>query len=402
MKFMEFDDWITYKNYVFDNFTLEKEYILCGAGRACEDLCRMFPDLKIKFLLDKQPNKQSRWGKVFDYEYLKTISTEEKQNSFYIITPSSEYASEIKQNLYKREIADSQIITLQEFVFFMKKKYQNTLYWDSFCFVPLTNCNLKCNGCIQYSDFMLPNICMNIDAIKEQLDLIFETLEIREFSVCGGEIFLHKDLENILQYLYEHYRHKFVVLQMFTNATVIPEKTILELMSKLNVRVYISNYHAKEQKIPEFCQALDEYNLEYVLNSNFSASTKDLWMDIGDPFEEHTEQDLKEKFQACSGRECMFIDGKLFCCNVPFSRESRSIAILPEGNDYIRLDKFREKTADEQFDLLGAFRFGYIEKGYYEACRYCKGYGSVINQDRISAGVQLENRKAPAYFVKNS
>ena len=96
----------------------------------------------------------------------------------------------------------------------------------------------------------------------------------------------------------------------------------------------------------------------------------------------------------------MFIDGKLFCCNVPFSRESRSIAVLPEGNDYIKLDKFREKTVDEQFDLLGAFRFGYIEKGYYEACRYCKGYGSAINKDRIQAGVQLEKRKSPAYFVR--
>lgn len=95
--------------------------------------------------------------------------------------------------------------------------------------VKLTNyCNLKCKHCWTVNHGYVPSI----DNIKVMLDKLY-TAHIKFVGLSGGELFTRQDILEILEYA----KSKKMILELFSNATLITDEIIDKLDEILDKRV---------------------------------------------------------------------------------------------------------------------------------------------------------------------
>ena len=129
-----------------------------------------------------------------------------------------------------------------------------------------TTCNLKCKHCYNHND----NSFIELDDIKK----LFEMLDDNDnFMVCltGGELFLHPNLFDILDYL--QYKNK--VIALMTNATLLDEEKISKLKEYNIDHFYVSLYSMDSAKHDEITGIKGSYdktikNLMLLKDNGFS------------------------------------------------------------------------------------------------------------------------------------
>lgn len=393
MKFGNDRGWEEYKERIYKNFSPSKveAYIVCGVGKSYESLMKHFPEISIKYCLDKNCSEIRKRGILcYGYESLKEIVSDDLQKEKFIVTPGHGIATEIKVTLSSLGIKDENIITLDEFLFFFMKEKYNKLFLEGVGYVIHSYCTLKCKGCVQYKDYDVECFRESMEEMEHNLDMLFDVVSgCRDLSILGGEIFLHTDFKRILKIAYDKYSDRVDGFSTVTNATIIPDDETFITMHECGLRIHISDYHLPDQKIEDFCGKCEEFDVTYIRNNQFNRSAEDVWFDIGSPFEEIRCNDIRKKFLKCSDKCIAYSQGKLFSCNIPWAMVQGRVRDLPKNNDYIEMKECVGKNIEDNFNTIGAFRYGFVPLGYYEACRWCKGFGIEVNAPTIVAGTQV-------------
>ncbi|TEB05784.1 Antilisterial bacteriocin subtilosin biosynthesis protein AlbA [Pelotomaculum schinkii] len=117
----------------------------------------------------------------------------------------------------------------KEYCYGMRKSYTKPPL-DMISLELTTRCNLKCIHCYVPPIAGAKSKELSNEEIKRLIDDAVE-LGVWRFSLTGGEIFLRDDILDILHYL----RFKGMVIDIFTNATLIDDAMIGEL-AKLKLR----------------------------------------------------------------------------------------------------------------------------------------------------------------------
>lgn len=227
-----------------------------------------------------------------------------------------------------------------------------------------TNCNLKCRYCSN----LVPSLekRRNFDAaeIKSTVDTLLSKIDcLYRLKIHGGEVFLHPQLCEIIDYLKG--QRKIKSIRLTTNGTVIPSDEVIRRIADGKIVVQISDYNLKSSKISQLIEKLELFKVAYVYLKDQS------WSDMG-AFEERGES----RFYECSVKRCSsLIDGKIYICSRAAIMAKQGI-IADEGIP-ISLDKSRLRR--EIKSLFGGKRCG--------ACLRCDG--DTCFAQTVKAGEQI-------------
>jgi len=391
MRYTQFEDWAEYKKFFTDQFTLDESYVVCGVGEGFHTLRTVFPEVKILYCLDAKEGLFMPEWEVYPY---KSLSREEAAAQKFIITPGSEYYAEIKQTLLSLGAAAQHIISLQEILFFWGTRYHERLYSTACNIFLLTNCNLKCKGCSQFTPYIQHHRYNNAESVKENLDLYFQLYDyVKDLILIGGETMLYRELGKIGTYISSRFSGRYHELRIYTNGLITPEEEVLaELSAVPGLHVYISDYTCSiEKNANQLIAGLERHGIDYTLNSQFFQSGKEsLWFDLGDPTVCKCNDSfvLRQKFENCSMVCQNMIDHKIYYCVPACAAIMGEINVLRDPGAYLDCDKLLRMDKQERTERIGRFSLGFLEKGYLEFCRYCNGYGRAVNTQYIKPGEQ--------------
>jgi len=260
---------------------------------------------------------------------------------------------------------------------------QNALVIPSMGVLISTRCNLMCKGCNHLREYYKPSDNFDIEAARifDYLGRVLDAVDfVYTLVIVGGESFLHKDFQNIIDRALR--LPKIGIVQIITNGTVMPKnERIFELLSGPRVIVEISGYGDKipkklQENVKLFIAKMDKFNVNYRYTKQMQ------WFDFGD-FEDrgYSKEELSRVYSSCICVSNDLFDGNLHKC-------SRSVfgtylGKIPDfRSDYVDV----RRTSKEDMRMKLAEFFG---KKYAEVCRFCNGTSTAT----IEAGEQVSDRR---------
>ncbi len=395
MKYTQYGNWEEYSRFFLDAFPVDKEYIACGVGEGFRTLRQLFPQVKIRLCLDVRAETGAvlQGGiEVLPYESLENELKGEIKQKF-IITAGGEYYSEIKNVLIGYGVEESHMCSLHEILIFWGGHYSKKMMASACNVFLLTNCNLKCKGCSQFTPYIVKHRYNSADSVKESLDHFFSVYDyVKDLVLVGGETMLYRELGSICSFIEGRFQEKYHELKIFTNGLVVPHKDVLEELAGISrVHIYISDYTGGiEEDTNLLIDELRRYRIRYTLNKGFGQSAEYLWFDLGDPAVcKTTDMEAnRTKFRKCSLDCRNLIDHKMYYCVPACAAMMGSVNILSDPDMYLDLENLEGLPWPDRMERVGKFELGFIEKGYLEFCSYCNGFGKDVNTHYIRAGEQ--------------
>lgn len=392
MKYTQYTCWTDYQKDVLQRFSLGDSYVVCGVGEGFRTLLELFPDVKIQYCLDKAAVFRSADGyELLPYEALEGRETGSQR---FIITAGCECYSEIKRCLCGYGAKANNIISLQELFFFWGYCIQGRTISSGCNVFLLTNCNLKCRACSQFTPYIRKHRYNSASSVRESLDQYFRVFDyVKDLILVGGETMLYRELGEICAYIHLHFQGQYHELKIFTNGLILPSPQVLDIFKQIpQVHIMISDYTCSiHEEQSALIAALRERQIRYTLNNQFGQSKEEnLWFDFGDPTEEKggTTIDLKHKFEQCSLVCQNLIDRKLCYCVPACAAVMGQINVLDDPEMWLDLAELQCLTPAERAERIGKFNLGFPDRGYLEFCRFCNGFGADINHHYVMAGEQ--------------
>ena len=360
------------------------EIIIFGAGGIGFDIYDFIKDkIKVLAFVDNDISKQGQ-----KHCGVPIISIDDNKANCLIIIASNIYCNEIAKQLEEQgmKYGENYLHYIEFISLFMWTKSKQ-LWLNKTDLMITFRCTLKCLNCGLFIPYYKNKIDRGFDEIKTDIEAYFNIIDgVREFSILGGEPFLNKEFCKILDFIGRKYRDRIHNLQIITNATIVPNNDILELISKYNIQVAISDYSKTNPtispKIKKFTDVIEDKNISYI------KLAMDKWVDLGgvNYSNDLPQSILVSMFNRCKSQCRSLYDRKLYYCALGFT------AVNSGNYNYIE-DGFIELNNTENIlkikkEIL-KFECGEFEKGYIEHCKYCKGQPS-INREYIVAAKQIK------------
>lgn len=232
-----------------------------------------------------------------------------------------------------------------------------------------TKCSLRCRDCNNLMPYYKPQEDFDKEEILTSLNNI--TQKAQSILVCeliGGEPFLSKNLDGVLEYVIQNETIKSV--EITTNGTIMPSEEQIPLLKSPKVSVRISDYGelVDKRRIVTF---FDEHQIRYkVLDTG-------KWISVGGvESRQRTETELKRQYKACSsGYYCKTLyKGKIFAC-------ARAAGLYDLGF-------MKEKEYVEAFETFDEKKMKeFLFRDFSVACDYCDN--GLSNSVYIAPAVQL-------------
>ncbi len=244
-----------------------------------------------------------------------------------------------------------------------------------------TKCTFKCQNCNMFMPYYKMPADMGFDALKKDFDALFSNIDkVFHYELLGGEPFLNRDFDKILDYLCKMYGKRIGRVGIVSNGSIVPKKECLDVMKKHRVFVNISDYTSQvdyKQKLDEVVSKLNEYGIEYVVRPELR------WCDFGFPMNRFNFDDdkVREHMLNCGPSFHGVNDQKLYYCHVAWSAEKCGLLDIPQ-NEYIDLSKDVDKEEMLEYCL------GNMECQYITMCKVCGGCG-YDNKKYVPAGAQM-------------
>ena len=247
-------------------------------------------------------------------------------------------------------------------------------------FIPLAQislterCTLKCKKCAHGCNYVSNSTKdMSLDEACKSADYFFKYTDYcEEFVLIGGETFLYKNIEEVIDYIGEKYRRKINIFSITTNGTIVPEESTLKSCKKYNMLIRISNYEKTLPRLREkhiqLIKKLELHGVSYVLGQ---AETE--WMDYGFEAADYgnDEETLIKHFDECK-TPCREIQGsKYYYCVMAHTAGKNMNHKGYNPEDCLDLEQLDGNPKGKHIFL--EYNLGFSEKGYLDMCRYCNG-----------------------------
>lgn len=217
-----------------------------------------------------------------------------------------------------------------------------------------TRCTLRCKECNNLMPYYERHKEYKADEIIEWIKNICDAVdEWICLELVGGEPFLYRDLLKVLKYVLTE--NKIQQIEFTTNASIIPNREILELLRDKKVYVKISEY-PKLIDASKLVAVLDQYKIRYEIKENMR------WTKTGAlTSRNRTDIELQSQYLNCNqAKMCRTImNGKMYVCSKASSLMELGYADNLETVDL--LDKENLRTNIQQF----------LRLPYSRACNYC-------------------------------
>lgn len=240
------------------------------------------------------------------------------------------------------------------------------LFLRSIDLIITERCSLRCRDCsnlMQY--YEKPKDCER-EMLLRSIDLFCSVIdEVMDFRVIGGETFIARDWQIIVQRLIKEPKAKRVVL--YTNGTIIPDQARLEILRDDKILVIITDYGKLSRKLNELKRIMENNKIaHHVLKITD-------WLDCSAIKRQHRQpEQIKELYKLCCAKNMATLsDGKLFRC--PYAANAARLGAVPDINgDYI--DLFKEPLDPPKLPTTKQKVKDYLlSKEYLGTCDFCNG-----------------------------
>ncbi len=350
--------------------------------------------LKAECFVDREHAGETYFG-------LNIISPEELKNyrNAVVIIASLNYYGEILEYLKKLDMHEyydmEEIMQLnfenselteyawEEIAHFQKYKtmienYKQDYFIINHCEIVVTEkCTLRCRDCANLMQhYERPE---NIDSqeIIQTFNRFLDVIDVLcELRILGGEPFIYKELDLLLAEFVQ--KGKIKKITIYTNATVLPDKNLLEILKNKKIAVHLSDYGLYSRKIQQLADLFDKNEVIFYVHRY------EKWRDFGDLEKRNYSQDqLNKLFKTCVSGKCYtFYRGKFYLC--PRAAHGERLGIFQnkvnEFIDFSEDDIDRNNKREELGNLL-------TNICSLTACDYCNGE-SVYSKE-IDAAVQI-------------
>lgn len=347
----------------------------------------LLQEFNVPFLVDKNKKTEKVLGlNVFDIA--KAASIIKEQNLKIVVTTVRYSYDEIS-----KELILNGFIEYQDFCMFERFAEEWNLRWRNRCVlskidtVITSRCTLKCKNCNLFIGYAKHHLDIKFEDLKDNFDIFFDNVDfVYEYTLLGGEPFLHAELERILLYLMEKYSKKIGKVNLISNGTVVPSENILDIMKKYEMTVHISDYTQAvhyEKKLEEVIEAFEKKDIEYYVIPN------NTWKDVKYPEKEFTAENPRGHMLQCGHSTHSVGYGKIYWCDPAFAAEYFT-GFKSSSDDYLDLTKNRENITKYEATLnILKYMLGDVnEKGYMSICEKCAGVGR-DNDETVTAGLQI-------------
>ena len=234
-------------------------------------------------------------------------------------------------------------------------------------------CTLRCEKCNMLMPYFHNPQHKALEAIKQDLDLLFRWVDVVElFDILGGEPLLYPGLTELLQYIKEHYQDKIEAVHLFTNGTCILNEELLKISEEMSIIYDLSDY---TRGLPQLTGRVDQFESELQKHKiKVNRDRQENWLDFGYPEINHenwTEEQRIAHFHSCEADFRGLYNRKLYYCHLEASAVQAGLFEESE-DDFVELDRLSEENKVELIELDQ----GYSTKGYPGFCLRCDGCGS--------------------------
>lgn len=245
-------------------------------------------------------------------------------------------------------------------------------------------CSLRCRDCSNLMQYYgLPQNYAAAD-LQKNLDTILRiTGKIFDLRVLGGEPFMNPEMAEIIRkYLADP---RVVNITIYTNATILPNEEIIQVLKHPKVKCQISNYGSLVKNFDNFVKVMQEKEIRYTVTET------GLWQDLG-KLENRgkTEQEMRYTFFGCECNNLLTLLGdKIYRC--PFSAHGRNLEAIPDMEE----DRVSLCGSDEY--ILKKLKYLLKEKSFDYACGYCNGRSGSSIEPAVQSAEPMPYRKCVMY-----
>lgn len=349
----------------------------------------LLKEFRIPFLLDRRKDSEKVLGlNVLDISEAAPII---KGKKLKIVVTTVRYS----YNEISKELQLCGFKEYKDFCMFERFAEEWNLRWRNRCVlskidtVITSRCTLKCRDCNLFIGYAKHHVDMNLKEIQRNFDTFFDSVDyVYEYTLLGGEPFMHAELEQILSYLMENYGNRIGKVNLISNGTMVPRDNVLELMKRYEMTVHISDYTQSVKygkKLAEVIETFLKEGIEhYVIPNN-------TWKDVKYPEKEFTAENPREHMLLCGHSTHSVGNGKLYWCDPAFAAEC-FIGFKAMEDDSLDLVRNKENNSKYQATLnILKYMLGEVnERGYMSICEKCAGVGR-DNNAMVIAGVQMNS-----------
>lgn len=264
-------------------------------------------------------------------------------------------------------------------------KEENKFIVEFMIFVLSNVCSLKCKNCSMLMPYFKKPHFEKLQDVLDEMELFLSAVdECIEINLIGGETLMYPDLDKVLEWLINN--DKVFKISFSTNATIIPNERVLELLKNEKIVVCISDY-GQLTKLAQLVEVFEKNGIRFWLRSDMK------WIDAGGVEKRNKSNELlKFEYSNCfASKFCKAIaSGKIFGCE----RAARMLALdaYKSDKDYFSLNK--DDSIEELREKIKKIHM----LDYMEACDYCD-LGAFPSKE-IDAGIQInENIKKSKYTI---
>ncbi len=220
-------------------------------------------------------------------------------------------------------------------------------------------CTLQCKECSALIPYFKKRSEAEYDLLIQDIDKILNIVdEIICLEFIGGEPLLYSKLEALLQYTQKISKIKMV--EITTNATIVPNEELIQVLKNEKTLVQISEYkNIDKQKIGEVQKILEENSIKY------KVLEMDRWYSYGNADKRmRSKRELLYSYYYCNDNEsCRTLyDGKIFVCGR--AAALYGIGKLTDNSSFLEVRQNDKITNENIKDF-------YLHKKYAEACDFC-------------------------------
>ena len=226
-------------------------------------------------------------------------------------------------------------------------------------------CTLRCKECLNRIPYYKNPIHYDWSKMKKALERLSKVTTFQNILVQGGEVFLHPNLPEILEFLIE--MPQFESITAITNSTLLPSKQVLEVLRHNKITVRLSDYGKNSCKIHDLQTLFERKKIKYIVICLkwFKCNEIHLY--------DRTPEEVQDVYANCCKSDSdlpHLADGRLYKCQFADSAERLSVIPAMPADSVDLLDE----SIDED-DLLRKVDQLYKRENFIDACRYCSGRG---------------------------
>ena len=239
-----------------------------------------------------------------------------------------------------------------------------------------SKCTYKCRHCnmmlqdIEPFDIGISSFVKWSDNVLSQID------EVARYSFAGGEALLYKEIGKALEYILN--QTKIFCVHITTNATIIPDESLIPFMQHPKFYLAISDYGNLRQQA-----ALFEFCYKHSIKYHFHEQQE--WIPMEWVSHGRSKDELKKQFSNCTaGKNCHTVyDGRLYHCG-------QMAAMAAAG--MIQPNQFNSLDITGEGDI-----FEFFAQDYQEACDMCN-FG-IDGLPLVPAGEQENGKLERSPFI---